>query len=76
MSKKGEIIGYSLKIKMSSYKKSICAIKFSGKKSYWDGWLKKFLAKAKFKGYCKLLLGKKNNVGYNKVPMASKINGD
>ena len=35
--------------KMSSKEKSIHVFEFSGKKSDLDGWLPKFLAKAKFK---------------------------
>ena len=51
-----------------SEEKSICVISFSGKKSSWDGWSEKFLAKAEFKGYRKLLLCKKNKVGVDRVP--------
>ena len=53
--------------KMSMKEKIICVIEFSGNKYDWDCWLEKFLAK-------ELLLGKKNKVGYDKVPTASKIN--
>ena len=52
---------------------SIHVIKFSGRKLNWNGFFEKFLAKVEFKGCQKLLLWKKNKVGYDKVPIASKI---
>ena len=63
-----------LKGNISSKEKSIHVIEFFGKKSDWDGWLEKFLAKADFKGYQKLRLYKKIKVEYNKVPTTGKIN--
>ena len=48
-------------------------IEFSGKKFNWDGWSEKFLARAEFEGYQKLLLWKKSKVGYDNVPSASEI---
>ena len=53
--------------------KRIHVIVVSGKKSDWDCWLEKFIAKDEFKRYQKLLLDKKNKVGYDKVPTTSKI---
>ncbi len=50
-----------------SEEKSVQVISFSGKQVDWDGWSKKFLAKAEFKGYRKLLLCKKNIIGYDVV---------
>ena len=38
------------KIKLSK-EKSICVIQFSGKKSDWDSWMEKFLAKAELRGW-------------------------
>ena len=51
-----------------SEEKSIRIIEFSGKKSDYDGWREKFLAKAEYKGYRKLLLCKKDKVGYDRIP--------
>ena len=47
--------------------KAIRVLEFSGKKSDWEGWSEKFLARAKRKGYKQLLLGKV------KVPTESEI---
>ena len=55
------------KFKMSSKEKSIRIIAFVGKQSDWDGWSEKFLARAKRKGYKKLLLGTE------KVPTQEQI---
>ena len=52
---------------MSAKEKSICIIEFSCKQSDWDGRSEKFLARAKCKGYKKLLLGTE------KVPMQEQI---
>ena len=49
--------------------KAICVLEFSGKKSDWEGWSEKFLARAKRKGYKQLLLEKA------KVPTESEITG-
>ena len=55
-----------------SEEKSIRIIEFSGKQSDWDGWSEKFLAKAEHKGYRKLLLCKRNTVGYDVIPTESQ----
>ena len=55
------------KFKMSAKEKSIRIIEFSGKQSDWDVWSEKFLARAKCKGYKKLLLGSE------KVPTQEQI---
>lgn len=52
---------------MSTEEKSIRIIEFSGKQGDWDGWSEKFLARAKRKGYKKLLLGTE------KVPTQEQI---
>ena len=54
-----------------SDEKSIRIIEFSGSQSDWDGWSEKFLARAENKGYRKLLLFKKNQVGIDVVPTES-----
>ena len=43
-------------------KKSIRVIQFSGKQSDWDGWHEKFLVKAEYKGYRKLLFYRENEI--------------
>ena len=55
-----------------SDKKAILIIKFSGRQSDWDGWSVKFLARAENKGYRKLLLRKKNKIGYDIVRKESE----
>ena len=47
--------------------KIIHMIEFSGKRSDWDGWSKRFLVQAKHKGYKKLLLGKRDQVRVNEI---------
>ena len=51
-----------------SVEKSIRILEFSGKNGHWDGWSEKFLAKAEFSGYRKLLLCKKKKSGFDVVP--------
>ena len=58
---------------MSSKEKSIHVIKFFGNKFDWDGQSEKFLAKAAFQGYQKLLLGKKSKAGYDEMSTARQI---
>ncbi len=59
---------------MSTEEKSLCIIEFTGKHEHWEVWFEKFLAHGKRKGYTKLLLCKKNEVGINRVPSkASKF---
>ena len=47
--------------------KSVRIIEFSGKQADWDGWSKKFLARAKHRGYKGLLLGR------DKVPTQEQL---
>ena len=53
---------------MSNKEKSICIIEFSGKKTDWDSWSKKFLSHGKWKGYKKLLVSIGTTPGVNKIP--------
>jgi len=58
---------------MSTDEKSLRIIEFSGKAEHWDVWSEKFLARGKRKGYAKLLLCKKNEVGVDKIPTTSEL---
>ncbi len=51
---------------MSIEDKSLQIIEFSGK--HWDVWSEKFLDQGKRKGYTKLLLCKKDQVGIDRIP--------
>ena len=51
---------------MSNEEKSICIIEFSGKKTDWDSWSKKFLLHGKQKGYKKLLVSTGSMPGMDK----------
>ena len=52
---------------MSNEEKSICIIRFSGKKTDWDSWSKKFLSRGKQKGYKKLLVSTDTTPGVDKL---------
>ncbi len=51
---------------ISTEDKSLRIIEFTGK--HWDVWSEKFLARGKCKGYTKLLLCRKDQVGVDRVP--------
>ena len=55
---------------MSTELKTIRVLEFSGRISEWEGWSEKFLARAKRKGYKKLLQGKEE------VPKENEIGSD
>ncbi len=57
---------------MSTEDKSLQTIEFMGK--HWDVWYKKFLTWDKPKGYKKLLLCRKDQVGVDKVPTVDEYN--
>ena len=54
---------------MLNKEKSIHIIEFSGKKTDWDSWSKKFLSCGKWKGYKKLLVSTGTKPGVDKIPM-------
>ena len=56
-----------------SDEKAIRIVEFSGKKPDFDGWSEKHMAKAQYKGYRKLLLGKKKEKGFDIVPTEQDI---
>ena len=56
-----------------SEEKAIRVLEFSGKRKDYDSWKEKQLARAEVKGYRKLLLCQKNEVGYDVIPTASEI---
>lgn len=56
-----------------SEEKSLRVIPFSGKRSDWDGWSEKMLAKMEWLGCRKLLLCEKNEEGYDVVPTKETI---
>ena len=53
--------------------KAIRVVMWSGKTSDYDEWSKKHLAKTEYKGYCKLLLHRKDCEGFDKVPTEKEI---
>ena len=57
-----------------NHRKKIQIIDFAGMKSDWDGWSKNFLARAKHKGYKKLLTGKGDHVGVDKILTQDEYN--
>ena len=54
---------------MSNKEKSIHIIEFSGKKTDWNSWSKKFLLHGKWKGYKKLLVSTGTTHVVDKIPM-------
>ena len=58
---------------MSAEDKSFRVIEFSGKRSDWDAWSTKFMARANRKGYLKLLTGKGITTGRDKIPKLDEL---
>ena len=56
-----------------SEEEAIRVVMWSGKTSDYDEWSKKHLAKTEYKGYCKLLLHRKDCEGFDKVPTEKEI---
>ena len=54
-------------LRMSNKEKSIHIIEFSGKKTDWDSWSKKFLH-GKWQGYKKLLVSTGTKPGVDEIP--------
>ena len=56
-----------------SKEKAIRVVVWSGKTSDYEGWSEKHLTKAEHKGYCKLLLCKKDWEGFDEVPTEKEV---
>ncbi len=60
------------KRKRATEDKSLQIVEFTGK--HWDVWSETFLARGKRKGYTKILLCRKDQVGFDKVPTVDEYN--